>query len=494
LEALAALVFFNFVEKGRIIVKDKKLGLGSGVAVCVGLIVATSCLVSLGTGMGLAGKAFIIPLFIVMILNSFIALSFGELHRLMPGVDGGTGQYLLTSFGPVPSIIGNISAYVITMVLASTAELAMCGVVLQQLFFPMVDTRIISMVVLLFFFVINCFGVDVFAKVQNLVVILLIGSMTVFGIIGFLGLGTGEMITASEQSAPAISGIGPLMSLSALAFWLFIGVEFVIPVAKDMKNPKRDVLLSMIIGLILLFVVQAILGAGMANYVDLGVLASDPSGTPHMTFAENLLGLPGKYWMGLVTILAAVSTMNTVYVSTSKILQGMAEEGMMPEVLARSNKHGAAINGLILMGALDAALLISNIAMTNGITFVILAASCFWLVTYILIHAAVLVLRRRYPDAPRSKKLTFAGIPQIVGIFGNVYMIWFIADGATRITIFEICGVLFALLVAYAFIWTCGVMKVKPFKPVSLDVINAGKTTFEELVTKDANKVGRVTD
>ena len=27
----------------------KKLGLGSGVAICVGLIVATSCLVSLGT-------------------------------------------------------------------------------------------------------------------------------------------------------------------------------------------------------------------------------------------------------------------------------------------------------------------------------------------------------------------------------------------------------------------------------------------------------------
>ena len=346
------------------------------------------------------------------------------------------GQYLLTSFGPVISIIGNVSAYVITMVLASTAELAMCGVVLCQLFFPGLDPRIISLVVLAFFFIINSFGVDVFSKVQNLVVILLIGSMILFGIIGALGLGTGEMISATEQSAPAVTGFGGLMSLAALAFWLFIGVEFVIPVAKDMKNPKRDVLLSMIIGLVLLFVVQAVLGYGMVNYVDLGILAADPSGTPHMTFAENLLGTGGKYWMGLVTILAAVSTMNTVYVSTSKILQGMAEEGMMPKVLARTNKHGAAVNGLVLMGALDAVLLISNIAMTSGIVLVILAASYFWLVTYVLIHAAVLVMRHRYPNAPREKKLTFGGIPQVIGILGNIYMIWFIAEGETPLNDF----------------------------------------------------------
>lgn len=168
---------------------EKKLGLGSGVAVCVGLIVATSCLVSLGTGMGLAGKAFIIPLFLVMFLNMFIALSFGELHSLMPKVDGGTGQYLLVGLGPLPSMVGNISAYVITMILASTAELAMSGTVLKQLFFQSVDTRIISLTILVLFFVVNCFGVELFAKFQNIVVVLLIGSMIILGFLGAFGLG-----------------------------------------------------------------------------------------------------------------------------------------------------------------------------------------------------------------------------------------------------------------------------------------------------------------
>lgn len=458
---------------------SKKVGLGSAVAACVGLIVATSCLVSLGSGIGMAGKWFIIPLFIVMILNGFIALSFSELHHLMPNVDGGTGQYTLVALGPVPSMISNISAYLITMVLASTAELAMCGTVLSQLFFPELDYRIISILVLVLFFIVNCFGVDLFSKVQNIIVILLIGSMIAMGVMGFLKIAPEKALEV--QSAPAITGIGGVMGLAAIAFWLFIGVEFVIPLAKDMKNSKRNVLLSMLLGLVLLFVVQAILGTGMANYVDLGVLASEAA--PHMVFAENLAGTFGKYWMGLVTILAAVSTMNMVFASTSKIMQGMAEEGMFPRIFKKVNKHNAAIAGLVLMAILDLALLLSNIAASEGIVFIVLAASCFWLVSYILVHISVLVLRRRYPDMDRNKKLIFGGIPQIVGILGNIYMIWNIAsDADTRMKIYSICGVMFVGLVLYSFFWVYGVMKAKPFQPVDINMINDGTIKFDELV------------
>ena len=71
--------------------RTKKLGLGSAISVCVVLIVATSCLLSLGQGMGLAGKNFIIALFVVLILNGFLALSFSELHSMMPKAEGGPG-------------------------------------------------------------------------------------------------------------------------------------------------------------------------------------------------------------------------------------------------------------------------------------------------------------------------------------------------------------------------------------------------------------------
>lgn len=397
---------------------EKKLGLGSGVAICVGLIVATSCLVSLGTGMGSIGRWFIIPLFMVMFLNWFIGISFAELNGLMPRVQGGTGQYLLAGMGPLPSLIGNLSAYVITEILSMTAEITLCGLVLKSLFLPNVDNRIISVAIMAVFLIVNLFGVDIFSKVQNVVVFLLIGSMV-------------------------------------------------------------------LIGLALLFVVQSILGIGMTNYVSLDALANDPNSTPHMTYATNLLGNAGRIWMGIITILAAASTINTVYASISKIMQGMGEEGMMPGIFAKTNKRGAAWVGLVVLFVFVSTIIISNLGATEGVSFLLLSGSCFWLLTYCLVHATVLILRKRNPEYPRKKWLTLAGIPQIIGILGNLYMIWNIDSGDARIKIFKLCGTVFVILVVYSVIWVCGVMKARPFQPVPVEVINDASVKFDELVRKE---------
>lgn len=78
-----------------------------------------------------------------------------ELNGLMPRVQGGTGQYLLAGMGPLPSLIGNLSAYVITEILSMTAEITLCGLVLKGLFLPHVDNRIISIIIMALFLVIN---------------------------------------------------------------------------------------------------------------------------------------------------------------------------------------------------------------------------------------------------------------------------------------------------------------------------------------------------
>jgi amino acid transporter len=166
----------------------------------------------------------------------------------MPDVDGGTGQYLLAGMGPMASMMGNLSAYVITQILSLTAEITLCGTVITQLFFPNVDNRIISMILL--------------------------------RIISFFKLGDPSHLINYKAWAPSFKKIGGfkgIMDNMALAFWLLIGVEFIIPEAKNLKNPKRDVLLSMIVALLLLFGVQSLLGSGMTNYVSLKGLAADPN-------------------------------------------------------------------------------------------------------------------------------------------------------------------------------------------------------------------------
>lgn len=450
--------------------ESKKFGLPTAISICVGLIVATSCLLSLGLGMGLAGKGFILSMFIVLILNAFLAISFGELHSLMPNMDGGLGQYTKVGLGPVVSIISTLSAYGMVSLLAASVEIAMCGMVLNSVFLPMIPAPVLSVVLLGLLTFVNYRGIDLFARIQNIVVALLLISLVLMGIISFFKLGTGTVIDAAAQTAPAVSGFGGAVSLSALAFWLFIGIEFIIPVAKSMKNAKRNVPLAMILGISILFVIQSVLGLGITNYVSLEVLAS--SELPHMVFASNLLGRTGEVWMGIVSLLAGISTVNTVLGSIPRVFQGMAETDMLPASFAKTNKNSVPIVGLFVLAIGNALLIITGYTQTSGLINMLLAASCFWLTSYILVNITVLVLRKRYPNHPgRNKKLMLLGIPQIICIIGDIYMIWNIAEGDARITIYKVFLVLLAVLIVFSVTWVKFIKKEPMFKPASIEEV-----------------------
>ena len=83
--------------------QEKKLGLGSVVSISVGLIIATSCLVSLGQGAGTIGVTFIFAMVIACILNMTTVASLSELNALMPNTTGGLAQYTLACMGPFPN-------------------------------------------------------------------------------------------------------------------------------------------------------------------------------------------------------------------------------------------------------------------------------------------------------------------------------------------------------------------------------------------------------
>jgi amino acid transporter len=443
-----------------VIKEKKKLGLPSAICVCVGLIVASSCLLSLGQGMGLGGKWFILSICIVAVLNICVALSFTELHDLMPGIEGGLGQYTQAALGSLISIISNTSAYIFVNLLALPVEVSMCGLVINQVFLPSVPAPLIGVAIILLLAAVNWFGVDIFSKVQNLVVALLILSMAAMGFISFFNLGTGAVVVNPGQPATG-GGFGAALALTALAFWLFIGIEFIIPVAKDVKDARRNIPLSMALGVVILCVVQAFLGSGMAHYVSYQDLAA--AEMPHMLFAENLLGGAGLLWMGFVSLLASISTANTLLCSVPNIISGMAKHDMFPKFLALKNKYGAPVAAMGAMVLIMAVLAATGFALNAGLVNVLLAASCFWLTSYILVSLAVLVLRVRYPRHPaRNNKLTLWGLPQIACILGDIYMIWHISDDPdARILIYKIFFILLAALVVYALFWL-GVVKKKP--------------------------------
>jgi len=104
---------------------------------------------------------------------------------------------------------------------------------------------------------------------------------------------------------------------------------------------------------------------------------------------------------------------------------------------------------------------------------ILLAGTCFWLASYILVNISVLILRKKYPDMPgRNKKLTLFGIPQILCILGNIYMIWHIAEGDARILIYKIFFGLMAALIVYAMVWVKAIKKMNLFEPADVHILN----------------------
>ena len=102
--------------------KDRTLGLRSVVSISVGLIIATSCLVSLGQGAGSIGVVFIGAMVIACLLNMTTVASLSELNALMPNTTGGLAQYTLACMGPFPTLISMVGGYLICNIMSSGVE------------------------------------------------------------------------------------------------------------------------------------------------------------------------------------------------------------------------------------------------------------------------------------------------------------------------------------------------------------------------------------
>ena len=448
---------------------NKKLGLGSVISTGVGLIVATTCLMSLGQGSGTTGCVFIIAMIIACALNMLTAGSLAELNALMPNLSGGLAQYTLACLGPFPSIVSMIGGYVVCNSLAASVEAAMFGNVVQQALSLPLPATVISVAVIVLLIIANLFGIDMFAKVQDVVAYALIGSLFVLGIIGMFGWGSGKFV---DQAANITTSPKDILGMTAMAFWLFIGVEFIIPIAKDVRNAKKNIPRGMFISLATVLLMQTVMVLGFRHYVKWSDLASSP--VPHMLYGVNMLGTPGRVWMALVSVFAAVSTLNSVISGLGKICQGMSKLGMLPEIFMKTNRYGAPVAGILLIGGGILIVESTGLSTTTEISFVLLTGSVFWMVSYILAHINVLILRGRLPKAPRSFKMPLGPVLPVIGILGTTYMILNISpDPLVRNKIWLLTGCIFVILGVYAFLWIKLRMKIPVFRTLPLEKVMA---------------------
>lgn len=448
---------------------DKKLGLFSAIATGVGLIVATSCLMSLGQGASILGTGFIITMSLACLINILTALSMAELNALMPNLTGGLAQYTLAGMGPFVTILTMVGGYLVCQMIAGTVECAMFGNAINSVFDTGIPSWVLSVAMVIILMLANLRGVDLFAKVQNVVAYVLIGSLIIMGVVGTFGLGTGAVVS---QPANLAATVPDTFGLLGLGFFLFIGCEFVIPIAKSIKNERRNVPLGMVLSLLIILVMQILLVIGMTKYTPYEELGA--SASPHILYGTAVLGKLGSYWMILVSALAVVSTVNSAMSSFSFMCAGMAKINLLPSFFLKKNKSGAYYIGIFVIGFIEVVVNAIGLSTSDSLIFMINVAIVFWMISYIISNINVIIFRVKLPKAPRTFKVPLGPVFPAIAAIGTAFMIWNISDDpAARLLIFEIDGVIMLLLGIYSVIW-CKLRVKKPlFKPYPMHEVMA---------------------
>lgn len=427
----------------------RSLGFGAAYAASTGLVVSGTAMVSLGNGFGTGGLAFAIPAFIGLIIITMVAISYGELAAMLPG-GGMVGEYTLPALGRLPAILAVLGGYLVLVSADGGTQLLVAGDSFEGLTgFPAAAFSFLLLGVLL---VLNISGVDIFARVQIPVVFGMMGILAIMGLGGVFGF---------TSSAPVDNPVlntdwSTLASMGAVAIWLYIGMEFVAPLAEEVKRPWKTIPAAMLIGVLTIFIVDVLFGWGATRYADLAEMAA--SSIPHVVGATAIFGATGGLIMTVVTILASFSTGNSYLAAIPRMLYGLANEGLLPKWLGKVSRRTRVpwAGMLVTAGCMASVLLYSTFA-EGGIDLILnlISIACTtWLFSYIIAQVDVIVLRRRYPNAHRPFKTPLYPVPQVLGIASCIYLIVFIVpDMQQRIVVWSSAGVILGAIALFAVIW-----------------------------------------
>nr|WP_079235544.1 MULTISPECIES: APC family permease [Pseudomonas] len=444
----------------------KSLGLGALLAVAIGLVVSQGVMVIMLQGVGIAGLGFIVPLTLAYLLALSYAFSFSELALMIPRA-GSLSTYTEVAIGQFPAMLATFSGYIVVAMFALSAELLLLDLIVEKVYPHALPSMSVAFGVLAIFTILNLFNIDIFARLQSVLALVMV---VVLLVLGFSAV-------SSESAAPLSSlqmdGWNPLglgvVALTALAIWGFVGVEFVCPLVEESRRPERNIPRSMILGLSVIFITVALYCLGALLMVPQEELASN--GLPHYLFATAVFGKTGQVLLVTAAVTATCSTLNTSLAAIPRMLSGMAQNGQAFPCFKRVSKRTGApwVSVLFIAAITGLPVLLMGV---DSINLLLIAAALAWLLAYIIVHVDVMVLRHRYPHMKRPFRTPFYPLPQLFGIGGMLFAMWH-ASPAPELTaqIFSSAGVVLGLVAVIAVVWIKLVMRKPLFTPEPIESV-----------------------
>jgi amino acid transporter len=395
----------------------RAVGLPTAISTVFGLIVATTVLVSVGQGMA-ASWIFLVALAIGLLAMYMQALSFSELATMIPKA-GSMNEYVRAGMGAFAGSITALMGYIAIVVFPTAAESLFPALIITNYLNIAGDPKVWVVIIVGLVAILNVFGVRPFAAVEIGLTGIVAISVGAFGVIGLLAIGSGDPIGPALPSAHFT--MGTLSGLLGLAVFTFVGLEYACPLAEELDDPKRDLPTGMFVGLALITVPLVLYGIAATRYLPAAKLG-DPTQLTNMNIAIAILGDFGKWWMAIVSIAATVSTLNALLAGIPRLLYGMSHTQQAPRpfgYLLPATR--APVVGIVAMALIPIGMNVFDAATSGTFIELVLAGVLGWATAYILIHATLIILRMREPNAVRPFRSPLFPIPQLLG---TALLIW----------------------------------------------------------------------
>jgi basic amino acid/polyamine antiporter, APA family len=414
------------------------LGPWAAAAIVVGTMVGTGIFLKPASMAQAAGNIGLLTLAWIIggVLSLLGALAVAELGAAIPEA-GGTYAYMNRAYGPV---WGFVFGWTYSIIGAPTSIATIAAGLLQvaSFLFPVAATPLhvfhfnslfthapstfvftwsqpLAVVAIALITFINYFGVRLGGRVQVVLTIIKVAAVIAVIFIGFL-LGKGTVAnfhTASAASSMGRFGLAAgFMTAMAGALWAYDGWINLTFVGSEIKNPERNIPLSLILGV--LAVAAMFIAMSVACFYVLPF--SQAAASPHIAsdVVAKATGASSATWLTIIMMICALGTLNSSILTNARVDYAMARDGVFFRVVRGVHpRFRTPANALVFQGILASVLALSGTFDDLSYLYVFLV----W-IFYAAQTAGLIVLRYKEPNMPRPYKTWGYPVLPIIFILG----------------------------------------------------------------------------
>ena len=401
--------------------------------------------------------------FLVWVLGGLISLcacvAFAELGSMFPD-SGGQYIYLREAYGDLVAFLYGWMLFAVanggTIAALSVASAAYMGNIIPAISqehvittvsipyialthghalwstFTVVFTRAHAAGLVLIFVLtcVNVFGLRWGALLQNVSTLTKFSAMAAFVVLGF-AIGKGHWANFSAQSSGSLSmGLSPGQLISALGvgliavFWAYDGWVYITWVAGEVKEPRRNVPLAMVLGVLTVGAIYLAMNATYVYAMPLHEIAKYE--TIAHAAASVLFSPEAAFWLSATIAISCFSAAATCTLSGARVYLAMAQDGVFFKRMAVIHPKWRTPAFSLIGQGIWAALLTVSGRYDQLYTYVIFGM----VLSYTLTVIGLFILRWKRPDIPRPYRC--AGYPWLPGIYVLVGAGWTLNTIITR--------------------------------------------------------------